>query len=129
MSGASIINDPAKVNLPTAIGISIDAQVFANYMRGLVNSFFKILPLKEEGEASLVSYMKSLQAELLGCTELVIAVKHDALFIKLPFILQHLIDHPESPVYTYKREVFKAISICNNLKERYAIIDSKNEGV
>lgn len=105
----------------TSAGIQMDATVLENYFRSLINLFFKILPLKESKERSLETYMRSLQAELLGCRSLVVVIHEDPLFLSLISILQYLIDHPESNVVFVRREVFRAISICNKLKERYAV--------
>lgn len=107
--------------IQTSVGIQMDAAVLENYFRSLINLFFKILPLKESKERSLETYMRSLQAELLGCKALVVAIHEDSLFLSLISILQYLIDHPESDVVFVRREVFRAISICNKLKERYAV--------
>lgn len=98
----------------------MDATVLSNYLRTLVNLFFKILPIKEKGESSLDTYMRSLQAELLGCKELIEAIHDDPSFLSLIAILQYLIDNPSCSVAVVKREVFRAISICNKLKARYA---------
>lgn len=107
--------------IPTTAGVPMDATVLNNYFRSLINLFFKILPLWEGGESSLTVYMQSLQAELLGCNELVEAIHNDSLFLSLISILQYLIDTPDCEVPIVKREVFRAISICNKLKSRYAV--------
>lgn len=107
--------------IPTTAGVPMDATVLNNYLRSLINLFFKILPLWEGGESSLTVYMQSLQAELLGCNELVEAIHNDSLFLSLISILQYLIDTPDCEVPIVKREVFRAISICNKLKSRYAV--------
>ena len=98
----------------------VDAEVLHNYFRNLVNHFFKILPIREQNEESLTTYMQSLQAELLGCKGLVSAIQNDASYLTLLSILQYLIDNPECTVREVKREVFRAISICNKLKAQYA---------
>lgn len=46
----------------TTAGMPIDAEVLHNYFRNLVNHFFKILPIREQNEESLTTYMQSLQA-------------------------------------------------------------------
>ncbi len=107
------------MRIQTTVGVPMGAAVLHNYLRALVNSFFKILPLWESGEHTLPTYLASLQAELLGCKELIDALHNDALFISLVAILQYLIDTPSCPVSTVKREVFRAISICNKLSSRY----------
>lgn len=104
----------------TTDGMPIDAEVLHNYFRNLVNHFFKILPIREQNEESLTTYMQSLQAELLGCKGLVSAIQNDASYLTLLSILQYLIDNPECTVREVKREVFRAISICNKLKAQYA---------
>lgn len=106
--------------IQTTAGVPMDATILSNYFRTLVNLFFKILPIKESGESSLEVYMRSLQAELLGCNELIEAVHDDPSFLSLIAILQYLIDTPECEVRVVKREVFRAISICNKLKAKYA---------
>ena len=106
----------------------MDEMVLSNYLRNLVNLFFKILPIRESEEPSLTSYMVSLQTELIGCSELVSALHEDPMFLSLVSILQYLIDHPDSPVHVYKREVFKSISICNKRKTRYAVKLTDEEG-
>lgn len=105
----------------TSIGVPMSAKMLSEYMRSLVNRFFKILPIRENGEESLGTYMESLQGELLGCRELIIAIHEDPMFVSLLNILQYLIDNPECSLVTVKREVFRAISICNKLKAKYAV--------
>ncbi len=113
--------------IPTTAGKPMDSAVLSNYFRTLINLFFKILPLWESGENSLTVYMKSLQLELLGCNELVEAIHNDALFLSLVAILQYLIDTPECEVAAVKREVFRAISVCNKLKAKYAVPSDDTE--
>ena len=107
--------------IQTTAGVPMSAAVLDNYLRSLINLFFKILPLKESGERSLETYMKSLQAELLGCNALVEAIHDDSMFLSLASILQYLIDNPDCDVVFVRREVFRAISICNKLIEKYAV--------
>ena len=58
----------------TTPGVPIDAEILHNYFRRLVNHFFKILPMRENNEESLTTYMQSLQVELLGCKGLITAI-------------------------------------------------------
>lgn len=106
--------------IQTTTSIPMDARILNNYLRSLINLFFKILPIRESEEPSLTVYMQSLQAELMGCKNLIKAIHEDALFLSLISILQYLIDNPECSTSVVKREVFRAISICNKLKQRYA---------
>ena len=108
--------------LDTARGVQIDSAFLNNYLQNLVNLFFKILPMRENGEKTINVYMESLQAELIGCERLIAAIQSDAMYLSLINILQFLLDNTESDVSVYKREVFKAISICNKLTSKYALV-------
>lgn len=106
--------------IQTSVGETITSNLLRNYFRNLVNQFFKILPMRENEEDSLCVYMKSLQSELLGCKEFVPEIRESSLYLTLLSILQYLIDNPECTVTEVKREVFRAISVCNKLKSIYA---------
>lgn len=108
----------------TSVGESVTSNLLRNYFRNLVNQFFKILPMRENEEGSLYVYMKSLQSELLGCKELIPEVRENSLYLTLLSILQYLLDNPECSVTEVKREVFRAISICNKLKSIYANMEA-----
>lgn len=107
-------------SIPTYAGAPVTSNLLRNYFRNLVNRFFKILPMRENKEDSLCVYMKSLQSELLGCRELLPDIRENSLYLTLLAILQYLIDNPECTVAEVKREVFRAISVCNKLKSIYA---------
>lgn len=107
----------------TSTGLPMEPHVLGNYLRALVNQFFKILPMWESGEKTVGTYIRSLQCELLGCRELVLAIHEDPLFLSLISILQYMADTPDCRVETVKREVFRAISICNKLKAKYAVFE------
>lgn len=98
----------------------VSRELLYNYFSTLVNSFFKILPIREDQEGSLVIYMQSLQRELLGCKELISAIQEDAQFLSLISILQYLINNSGCDFADMRREVFKAISICKKLQAKYA---------
>lgn len=94
-------------------------EALKNYMRGLVDRFFKILPLWEEQESSVPEYIESLKMELIGFDKLIRRLDNDQEFLSLIAILQYLIDNPDTPTRKVRREVFRAISICNKLSSRY----------
>ena len=60
------------MSVETSLGVNIDSESLNNYLRNLVNRFFKILPIREQDDGSLSTYMRSLQMELLGCKNLTI---------------------------------------------------------
>ena len=104
--------------IETSAGTPITSELLRNYFKSLVNQFFKILPMRENEEASLQTYMQSLQVELLGCQELIGEYRNNASYLTLLSILQYLIDNPGCSAREVKREVFKCISICNKLEGR-----------
>lgn len=104
----------------TIYGCDIDGCVLESYFTTLVNLLFKILPMRENGEDTLDVYMGSLLRELIGCRDLFPAIHNDAEFTSILAILQYLIGHEDCDIKTVRREIFRAISICNKLKARYA---------
>lgn len=105
--------------IQTTAGVPIESEILNNYFQRLVNHFFKILPIREQNEKSLTTYLRSLQIELLGCKELIKAIQNDASYLTLLSVLQYLIDNPDCTIKEVRREVFHAISICNKLKAQY----------
>lgn len=100
--------------------ITLNSELIFNYFNNLVNQFFKVLPMRESEEESLPIYIDSLKTELIGCGGLIPDLEQDSSFLSLLNILQYLGDNPDCSVKKTKREVFKAISICNRLKSKYS---------
>jgi len=96
----------------------IPNKLFRNYLSYLVNKLFKVLPMKEKDIKSLNQYLKSLQIELIGSTELISVLKNDPQFLTLMNTIQFFIEN-EYDNQTCKREVFKCISIIKNLQKKY----------
>ena len=111
--------------IQTTVGVTLPNRLGANYFKRLVNAFFKILPIKEDGEESLPTYIRSLQSEILGCEKLITELNNNANILTLVSILQYLYDNPDCSVQDVKREVFRAISICNQLKSEYEKVNQK----
>lgn len=107
------------MTIDTKAGVPIEPEVLRNYFKKLVNHFFKILPMRENNEESLTTYMQSLQVELLGCKSFISIMDTDAEYLTMLAILQYLIDNSECNVTKVKREVFRAISICNKLQAKF----------
>lgn len=103
--------------MKTVYGIEVSNKMFYNRVGGLVNQFFKILPIKENGEATLQKYMLSLQKEMLGLHSLIVALHDDQQYLSLLSILQYLIEH-ECDIATVRSEVFKAINILKRLQKK-----------
>ena len=97
--------------------LEISDQMYANKLGGLINQFYKILPIKESGEPSLKQYMNSLQREMLGLKGLMGALQEDAQYLSLLSILEYLIEN-ECDVATVKSDVFRAISIIKRMQAR-----------
>lgn len=96
----------------------IPNELFNNYLKYLVNKLFKVLPMKEHEVKSLNSYLRSLQIELIGSTELIGTLKNDPKFLSLMNTIQFFIDN-EFDNQTCKREVFKCIHILEDLQKKY----------
>lgn len=114
----------------TVAGKEINHTLIRNYFNKLVNLYFKILPLYEDGEASLRTYMENLRDELIGCSEIIAGIKSDSMYMSLIATLQFLIeglDNPDCTKEKYKQKVFGAITICNKLASRYGRESGENK--
>lgn len=107
------------MNVETTYGNLIDAALLRNYFKALVDQFFKILPMRENEEKTLQIYTDSLLKELLGCQSLIGELGCDARFMTLLSILQYITDNPDCSVQIVKREIFRAIRLCNYLQQTY----------
>ena len=104
----------------TLDGGKLDQALLRKYFKSLINSFYKILPMREKEDATLPTYMCSFRRELLGCQSLIPALADDTSYLTLLSILQYLIDNQSENVSVVKREVFRAINICSKLEVIYA---------
>lgn len=96
----------------------IPTVLLGNYFSSMIGQFYKILPMWEDREKTLPYYMCSLENEMLGNKWLIEATGGDSMYMSLLGILSFLqTGEPELP--EVRREVFKAISICKKLKEKY----------
>lgn len=102
----------------TSRSIELPDKVVQKYIKALIGQFYKILPIKESGEPSLDKYMESLQREMIGCKNLILALNNDELFLSLLAVLQYMIEN-DCDISTVKSEVFKAINICKKLQKKY----------
>lgn len=74
--------------------------------------------MKEEGCTTLIQYLESLKAELIGSYELYLKLIDEPQFMTVLNIVQFLIS-AEYDEKTCKREVFKAIDVLDNLNKKY----------
>lgn len=106
------------MKIDSSIGFQVESLSISEYFNNLVNRFFKILPMKEQEEKSLSTYISSMQVEMFGFDSLFDEFKKDQSYITLLSILQYLKDNPDADVKDVRREVFRAISICKKTGER-----------
>lgn len=87
------------------------------YLNSVVNSVFKILPLYEEQNVGVKTYIESLLFELYGLEDAV-ALEHSYEYISLLSTLESVkkeVAKPDSKKTIIKREVFKCINIIKNM--------------
>lgn len=87
------------------------------YLNSLVNSIFKTLPLYEEKNIGINSYLESLLGELY-LLDKVVKVEHGYEYISLLSTLELVrveISKEDSRKHIIKRELFKSINIVKNL--------------
>lgn len=106
--------------LDTSTGMQIDSKFISRYFESLIDAFFKILPMKEDGEETLPEYLRGLQIQMLGCEQLVESIENNSRYVTLLSILQYFLDNPDCEVAEVKRQVFAAIRICKILARMYS---------
>lgn len=90
------------------------------YLNSVVNSVFKILPLYEEGNYGIKTYLESLLLELYNL-EKAIKIEHSYEYISLLATLEAVkseIFKEDSKKPVVKREIFKCINIIKNMVGR-----------
>lgn len=103
----------------TIYDAEVSREMVTNRVGELINQFYKILPMRENGSETLSQYAGSLLREMLGMKELLVEWHDDGQYASLLGILQYIADNPESDVHTVKSDVFKAISIIKRLQKKY----------
>jgi len=94
-----------------------DNEKLVIYLNSVVNSVFKVLPLYEEQNVGVTTYVESLLFELYGLQEAV-EIQHSYEYISLLSTLESVkkeMGREQSRKATVKREVFKCINIIKNM--------------
>lgn len=94
-----------------------DNQKLVIYLNSIINNVFKILPLYEEGNTGLETYIESLLFELYGL-EVAISLDNVYEYVSLLSNLESVkkeITKEDSKKSVIKREVFKCINIIKNM--------------
>lgn len=105
--------------MTTIYDVEISREVVTKRADELVNQFYKILPLRENGSETLSQYAESLLREMLGMKALLVEWKDDGQYLSLLGILQYIVDNPSCDVAKVKSDVFKAINIIKRLQKKY----------
>ena len=98
----------------------IPKENFCHYFDFLINRTFKILPLKEEGSDTLITYLEGFQRELIGSKDLFFKLIQEPKFISLLSSIQYLIDEDYSPAIC-RKEVFRCIHILEDIKNKFGV--------
>ena len=126
--------------IETSVGVPMDVSALSSYFGRLVNRFFKILPMWEDRIANPVPkpdvldeesmyddleiYIRSLQIELMGFISLIKPFDDESALISLVSALQYLADNSNVRLGIVKREVFRSINTCTNLKVKYTSLQT-----
>lgn len=104
----------------TVYEIPVSDVLVAGYFSSLVNRVFKILPIKEREEKTLETYLDSLSMELLGCKSLIPVLNGDGAYLSILASIRYIHDNPDLPLPVIRREVFRTISVCKKIEERFS---------
>lgn len=95
-----------------------------SFLKALIeHQLFKILPMKEDDNPSLDSYLDSLIIEVWGAKSLYPELDESNEYLRIMHTLSYFKDN-EYSVVQCKREVFKMINLAKKILER---IDSSHE--
>ena len=96
----------------------IPNELFENYLKFLIGRIYKILCMQEENNPNLSVYLEGLQRELIGNSNLLLAIRYDGDFLTLLNKIQFLI-YDSSNHKIVKKEIFECIAIIKKLQTRY----------
>ncbi|MCY9737438.1 hypothetical protein M5X17_27435 [Paenibacillus alvei] len=98
--------------------IQLNSDLFYVYSTDLVSRVYKILPLYEENNIGLSSYIQSLIFELYGVYEVVEDIHNNSHFVSLIATLESLSEEVLSNDHrVIKREVFRSIELVKKLAQ------------
>jgi len=101
---------------------AIPNKMFGNYLKYLINKVWKILPMYEENNSTLIPYLKKLQMELTGNLELIKELQYDGnlqtILNNIECIIAYDINHTEC-----KKMVLDSIALIKLLQKRYGFED------
>lgn len=88
------------------------------YMQAMTGKIFKILPLYEDSAPAAYVYIENFLRELVGFKAMIGAIGDDADFVSMLATIRGIqsIEGDQSAV---KSDVFKAIRLCNMVRERH----------
>jgi hypothetical protein len=100
--------------------LAMNSAIFANFTELLIPRFFKILPLFEESNEGLQSYVESLMFEMNGLYWTIEEIQANGNYLSLLATLESICDeiaiNDEYSQAIIKREVFRSIEIIKQLK-------------
>ena len=98
--------------------ITEKSDIFQMYLKSLVDKIYKVLPLYEEENEGLFTYLQSLVYELNGTLWAIEELEQNAEYISLIATLESLSDDSmffDNDHAVIKREVFKCINIVKKM--------------
>lgn len=101
--------------------IPMKSKTFRNYSHSLIDRVYKILPLFEEKNEGLFSYIQSLILELHGLYWTVDSIQGNGDYLILLATLESVSDYAlfcdKKDHSVVKREVFKCLEVIRKIKE------------
>jgi hypothetical protein len=102
----------------------ITKKLTKSYLKTLVDRVFKILPMYEEKNETLFTYIQSLLYELGGFQELVDGIEKQSDFVSLLATLEALSTDSvffDAEASHMKRETFKCINLIKRIEEKTTV--------
>jgi hypothetical protein len=98
---------------------AIPVELFSNYLEYLISQVYKILPMSEQNDRTIIPHLMSLQVEIIGNIELMKEIKYDGNFQKVLANIEYLIHNNNLAIYQIRKIVLNTTNIIKKIKEKY----------
>jgi hypothetical protein len=98
---------------------AIPVELFSNYLEYLISQIYKILPMSEQNDRTIISHLMNLQVEITGNLELMKKIKYDGNFQKVLANIEYLIHNKDLEIFKIRKIVLNTTNIIKKIKEKY----------
>lgn len=97
----------------------IPDKMFVNYLDYLIGKVYKMLPMRENKDDTLVEYMESIIREMIGNQQLMGEIKYDARFQSVINKLEYLTFKKDVDFKVFRKDILDSLPLLKEIKEQY----------